>query len=123
MHDEADVTSFHWLKTRRSGQDVFVSVHLVLNSKISLLKEISNRVDESSEFVNFLIEESLVENFFSDVLNENLIDKWKEKFDTAKEVLKTKGKEVLSAAQEKMNIWKLFLRSSPSITTSNTSIN
>jgi hypothetical protein len=74
----------------------------LLDSKVSLLKEISNRVDESSEFVNFLIEESLVENFFSDVLNENLIDKWKEKFDTAKEVLKTKGKEVLSAAQEKI---------------------
>jgi DNA-binding ferritin-like protein (Dps family) len=75
----------------------------LLDSKISLLQEVSKKVNESEEFVSFLIEGNMVDEFFSDsLLNENLIDKWKEKFQTAKETLKDKGKEVLSAAQEKI---------------------
>ncbi len=42
-----DVNSFHWLKTRRSGKDIFINVHLVFDHDISLLKahQISDVVD------------------------------------------------------------------------------
>jgi hypothetical protein len=74
-----------------------------LDSKISLLIEVSKKVKESEYFVSFLIEGNLVDEFFADsFLNENLIDKWKEKFQTAKDALKQRGKEVLSDAQEKI---------------------
>ena len=54
MNNEDDVTSFHWLKTRRSGQDVFVSVHLVFNDQISLLKahQISDKVDAQVQLID-----------------------------------------------------------------------
>lgn len=41
------LSSYHQLKTRRSGRDIFISVHLVFNDKISLLEahKISDVVD------------------------------------------------------------------------------
>ena len=47
ISNQDEVTSFHWLQTRRSGHDVFVNVHIVFNHEISLLKAhiISERVD------------------------------------------------------------------------------
>lgn len=35
---QQDLTSYHWLQTRQSGKDIFVSVHLVFDEEISLLK-------------------------------------------------------------------------------------
>ena len=47
INHQEDVTSYHWLKTRQSGKDIFVTVHLVFNEHISLLKAhtISDAID------------------------------------------------------------------------------
>ncbi|MDH5465475.1 MAG: cation diffusion facilitator family transporter [Thiovulaceae bacterium] len=44
---QEDVNSHHWLQTRRSGSDIFVSMHLVFDEDISLLKahKISDKID------------------------------------------------------------------------------
>ena len=44
---QPEVTGFHWLKTRRASNEIFVSVHLVFNEHISLLKahQISDKVE------------------------------------------------------------------------------
>ena len=49
-----EVTSFHYLKTRRSGHDVFVNVHIVFNHEISLVRAhvISERVDTQIEAID-----------------------------------------------------------------------
>lgn len=31
------ITGYHWLKTRKSGDDIFVDFHLVFNKDIKLL--------------------------------------------------------------------------------------
>ncbi len=48
------VTSHHWLKTRRSGSDIFISVHLVFNEDISLLKahQISDKVSAKIKYID-----------------------------------------------------------------------
>lgn len=48
------VMSFHWLKTRRSGHDVFVNVHIVFDHEISLMKAhvISDRVDREIQAID-----------------------------------------------------------------------
>ena len=54
ISNQKGVTSFHWLKTRRSGHDIFVNVHIVFNHEISLLKAhvISDRVDRHIEAID-----------------------------------------------------------------------
>ncbi len=51
---EKEILSFHDLKTRRSGNDIFVNVHIVFNHEISLLRAhvISDRVDMHIEKIN-----------------------------------------------------------------------
>jgi cation diffusion facilitator family transporter len=48
---EDQILSFHCLKTRRSGHDVFVNVHVVFHHDISLLRAhvISERIDRNIE--------------------------------------------------------------------------
>lgn len=48
IEDKKEVTSYHHLKTRKSGNNNFVDLHLVLNPEISLLKahRISDHVEE-----------------------------------------------------------------------------
>ena len=38
IKNEPDVNDFHWLRTRKAGNDYFVDVHLVLTPEISLLE-------------------------------------------------------------------------------------
>lgn len=48
IESEEEVNSFHYLKTRQSGKDRFVDVHLVFDTNISLLRahQISDRIEE-----------------------------------------------------------------------------
>lgn len=51
---QKEITSHHFLKTRQAGKDIFVSVHLVFNDKISLLQahQISDRVEHKLEKID-----------------------------------------------------------------------
>jgi cation diffusion facilitator family transporter len=48
LKKEKDITDYHCLKTRQSGNTKFVEIHLVFDDKISLLKahDISDKVEE-----------------------------------------------------------------------------
>ena len=47
LNNEKDLTSWHYLKTRQAGNDIFVDVHLVFNCLISLMEahRIGDRVE------------------------------------------------------------------------------
>lgn len=52
--DEPGVTDYHWLKTRKAGNDYFVDVHLVFNPEISLLEahRIGDNVEEKIKAID-----------------------------------------------------------------------
>ena len=54
IKSQPEVTSFHYLMTRRSGNDIFVNVHVVFNHEISLLRAhvISDRIDIKIEAID-----------------------------------------------------------------------
>jgi ferrous-iron efflux pump FieF len=54
IKNQPEVTSFHDLKTRRSGNDIFINVHVVFNHKISLIRAhvISDRIDLKIEQID-----------------------------------------------------------------------
>lgn len=54
INSQEEIESFHYLKTRRSANDIFVNVHIVFNHEISLLKAhtISERVDVNIEKID-----------------------------------------------------------------------
>ncbi len=47
IRSQPEVNDFHWLKTRRAGNDYFVDVHLVLNPDMSLLE--AHRIGDEVE--------------------------------------------------------------------------
>ncbi len=47
IENEPGVTDYHWLKTRKAGNDYFVDVHLVFNPEISLLE--AHRIGDNVE--------------------------------------------------------------------------
>ncbi|WP_457597015.1 cation diffusion facilitator family transporter [Hydrogenimonas sp.] len=47
IQSEEKVNDFHWLKTRKAGNDYFVDVHLVLNPEMSLLE--AHRIGDNVE--------------------------------------------------------------------------
>lgn len=51
---QPEVASYHWLKTRRASNEIFVSVHLVFNEHISLLKahQISDKVEQQIKAID-----------------------------------------------------------------------
>lgn len=47
LNNERDLTSWHYLKTRQAGNDIFVDVHLVFNCLISLME--AHRIGDRTE--------------------------------------------------------------------------
>ncbi|WP_346727043.1 cation diffusion facilitator family transporter [Hydrogenimonas urashimensis] len=54
IKSEPGVTDYHWLKTRKAGNDYFVDVHLVFNPEMSLLEahRIGDNVEEKIKAVD-----------------------------------------------------------------------
>ncbi|WP_366522639.1 cation diffusion facilitator family transporter [Hydrogenimonas sp.] len=52
--NEPGVTDYHWLKTRKAGNDYFVDVHLVFNPEMSLLEahRIGDNVEEKIKAID-----------------------------------------------------------------------
>ncbi|WP_456380633.1 cation diffusion facilitator family transporter [Hydrogenimonas sp.] len=52
--EEPGVTDYHWLKTRKAGNDYFVDVHLVFNPEMSLLEahRIGDNVEEKIKAID-----------------------------------------------------------------------
>jgi len=72
--NEPGVNDYHFLKTRKSGKDFFVDVHLVLSPEISLLEahRISDRVEEKIEKLN--TEANWVQNIHLDPYDDSVIN-------------------------------------------------
>ncbi|WP_353662369.1 cation diffusion facilitator family transporter [Hydrogenimonas sp. SS33] len=54
IKSEPKVTDYHWLKTRKAGNDYFVDVHLVFNPEMSLLEahRIGDNVEEKIKAID-----------------------------------------------------------------------
>jgi cation diffusion facilitator family transporter len=54
IKSEPEITDYHWLKTRKAGNDHFVDVHLVFNPEMSLLEahRIADRVEEKIKAID-----------------------------------------------------------------------
>lgn len=84
----------------------FVNHNTLVESRRELLFNIISQFNDVKPFLNeaqVIIESGIFDNAFIETLNEeSLVAKMKAKFDNAVDVVKTKGKNALSDAQEKI---------------------
>lgn len=83
----------------------FVANENIIESRRELMVNIFNQFEEIKPFMNealVLIESGIFDDGFESINEENLIGRMKSKFDTALQTAKSKGKEALTDAQEKI---------------------
>jgi hypothetical protein len=83
----------------------FVANQNIVETRRELMINIFKQFDEIKPIMNeaeLLVESGLFDDGFESINEENLISKMKAKFDNAMQVAKSKGKEALTDAQEKI---------------------
>ena len=83
----------------------FVANQNIVETRRELMINIFNQFDEIKPIMNeatLMVESGIFDDGFESINEENLIGKMKAKFDNAMQVVKTKGKEALTDAQEKI---------------------
>ena len=83
----------------------FVANQNIIETRRELMINIFKQFDEIKPIMNeaeLLVESGLFDDGFESINEENLISKMKAKFDNAMQVAKSKGKEALTDAQEKI---------------------